>query len=66
MTIPPSYAEQNGLEVGARVCLTIEGNELTIRPSRKRKTLAELLAATPLQSARVDGWEEMQPIGAEQ
>lgn len=65
MTIPPSYAEQNGLEAGSGVCLSIDGNELTVRPSRKRKTLAELLAATPQQSGRVDGWDEMQPVGVE-
>lgn len=65
MTISPSYAEQNGLEAGSRVCLSIDGNELTVRPSRKRKTLTELLAATPQQSGRVDGWDEMQPVGAE-
>lgn len=65
MTIAPSYAEQNGLEAGSRVCLSIDGNELTVRPSRKRKTLAELLAATPQESRRVDVWDEMQPVGAE-
>lgn len=65
MTIPPSYVEQNGLNAGSRVCLSIDGNELTVRPSRKRKTLTQLLAATPQQSGRVDGWDEMQPFGAE-
>jgi antitoxin component of MazEF toxin-antitoxin module len=65
MTIPPSYAEQNGLKDGSRVYLSTDGNELTVRPSRKRKTLAELLAATPQKLGRVDGWDEMQPVGAE-
>ena len=65
MTIPPSYVEQHGLNAGSRVCLSIDGNELTVRPSRKRKTLTQLLAATPQQSGRVDGWDEMQPFGAE-
>lgn len=65
MTIPPSYVEQNGLEAGSRVCLSIDGNELTVRPSRKRKTLAELLAATPSGASRADGWDQMEPAEAE-
>lgn len=65
MTIPSSYVEQNELEADSVVCLSIEGNELTVRPGRKRKTLAELLAATPSDASRVDDWDQMQPTGAE-
>jgi len=65
MTIPPSYAEQNGLDAGSCVSVDINGIELKVKPGRKRKTLAELLAATPLDAGRVEGWDEMPVVGAE-
>jgi len=65
MTIPASYAEQNGLDAGSCVSVDIHGSELKVKPSRKRKTLAELLDATPSNATRVEGWDDMQPVGAE-
>lgn len=32
----------------------------------KRKTLAELLAESPNELPRVEGWDEMEPVGLEQ
>lgn len=32
----------------------------------KRKTLAELLAESPKELPKVDGWDEMEPVGLEQ
>jgi antitoxin ChpS len=65
MTIPSSYAEQNGLDAGSCVSVDINGNELKVTPDRKRKKLSELLAATPHDVSRVEGWDTMQPVGAE-
>jgi len=65
MTIPAAYADQNGLDAGSCVFVDIHGSELMVKPSRKRRTLAELLAATPSVAGRVEGWDDMQPVGAE-
>lgn len=65
MTIPTAYAEQNGLDAGSCVSVNIHGRALKVKPMRKRKTLAELLAATPSTATRVENWDDMQPVGAE-
>ena len=65
MTIPSSYAEQNSLDAGSRVSVDINGVELKVKPGRRRPTLSELLAATPVESARVAGWDEMPAVGGE-
>jgi hypothetical protein len=43
----------------------LDGTELRVKPGRKRKTLAELLAATPSDAGRVEGWDEMPAVGTE-
>lgn len=65
MTIPQAYVEQNMLQAGSLVAVKISGEELTLKPVRKRKRLAELLAATPDGLHRVEGWDEMPGAGAE-
>lgn len=65
MNIPSSYAEQNGLDAGSCVYVDINGAELKVKPGRKRRTLAELLAATPADAGRVADWDDMQAVGAE-
>ena len=65
MTIPSAYAEQNRLDAGSCVSVDIVGAALTVRPGRKRLTLSELLAATPVERSRVSGWDEMGSTGAE-
>jgi antitoxin ChpS len=65
LTIPQSYVEQNGLEAGSRVALEIDGPELRLKPVRQRKSLDELLAATPQGMHRVEGWDELPSVGAE-
>ena len=65
MTIPSAYAEQNRLDAGSCVSVDIVGAALTVRPGRKRRTLSELLAATPVERSRVSGWDEMGSAGAE-
>ncbi len=66
ITIPQSYIEQNHLEAGARLAVEIAGTELRLRPARPRRSLAELLAATPDGLHRVEGWDEMPVAGGEQ
>lgn len=66
VTIPQSYIEQNHLEAGARLAVEIAGEELRLRPARPRRSLAELLAATPDGLHRAEGWDEMPTAGGEQ
>ena len=65
MTVPLSYVEQNHLGAGARLALEIVGDELKIRPEHTRRSLAELLDATPAGLCRAQGWDEMGTAGAE-
>ena len=65
LTIPQSYAEQNQLEAGSKVALEISGAELRLKPMRVRKTLQELLAATPPGLHRAQNWDEMTDTGTE-
>lgn len=63
ITIPQAYVEQNHLDAGSRVALEIAGDELKLKPARQRATLSELLAATPMGTERVPGWDEMPAVG---
>ena len=65
LTIPQSYAEQNHLEAGSKVALEISGVELRVKPMRVRKTLEELLAATPEGLHRVENWDQLPAVGTE-
>lgn len=65
MTVPLAYIEQNHLTAGSRMAIEIIGDELKIRPQRPRRTLGDLLAATPPGLCRADGWDEMGAAGAE-
>ena len=47
------------------MAMDIVGDELKIRPKRTRRTLAELLAATPRGLHRAKGWDELPPAGTE-
>ena len=65
MTVPLSYVEQNHLDAGSRLAVEISGNALTIKPDRLRRSLAEILDATPAGLCRADGWDELGPAGSE-
>ncbi len=65
VTVPQSYVEQNHLEAGTRLTVEITGTALCLRPLRPRRTLAEWLAATPQGLHRVEGWDELPPVGTE-
>ena len=57
--------EQNRLVAGSRLAIEIIGDELKIKPQRARKSLADLLLATPAGLCRAEGWDELAPVGAE-
>jgi antitoxin ChpS len=65
VTIPQSYIEQNHLDAGSRLQMQIAGAELTLRVSRQRPKLADLLKATPRGAHRVAGWDDLGAAGAE-
>lgn len=65
VTIPQSYIEQNHLDAGSRLHMQIAGAELTLRASRRRPLLKDLLKATPRGVRRVVGWDELTAAGAE-
>jgi len=65
LTIPQAYVEQNHLEAGSKLALEIAGQELRLKPARTRRSLAELLAATPDGLQRAEGWDEMPTAGEE-
>ena len=65
MTIALSYAEQNALDAGSCARVDINGAKLKVKPAHKRRTLAQLLAATPPEATRVEGWDNMQAVAAE-
>jgi antitoxin ChpS len=65
LTIPPSYAEQNGLQAGSRLEILVAGSELTLRVPKAKPKLADLIKATPRGAQRVQGWDEMGSAGKE-
>ena len=65
MTVPLSYVEQNHLDAGSRLVVEIVGDELKIKPGRSRRSLADLLAATPKGLCRAQGWDELGAVGTE-
>jgi antitoxin ChpS len=66
ITIPQPYIEQNRLKAGAVLSVEIDGAELRLKPARQRRSLTDLLAATPKGLHRVKGWDELPAIGNEQ
>lgn len=67
MTLPLSYVEQNHLDAGSRLAIEIVGDELKIKPerARARRSLADLMKATPRGLCRATGWDGLASAGAE-
>jgi antitoxin ChpS len=65
LTIPQSYVEQNNLHAGSKLALEITGTELKLKPTSTRKTLDELLNATPEGLHRIENWDELPATGTE-
>lgn len=67
MTVPKTFVEQNHLQDGSQVELSVEGHRMTIAASAiRRYKLADLLAEMPDgKLPMVDGWDAMPPVGRE-
>ncbi len=66
MTVPKVFIEQNSLSDGSQVKLHLSGKKMTVEaPSRPHYKLADLMAQMPQDLPRVEGWEEMLPVGLE-
>lgn len=67
MTVPKAFIEQNHLQEGSQVELSLEGNRMTIdAPTKKRYKLEDLMAEMPAgQLPMVEGWDELAPVGQE-
>lgn len=66
MTIPKAFLEQNSLHEGSQVEVLITGKRMTIKATpRPRYRLADLMAEMPNGFPRVEGWDEMPPVGLE-
>ena len=66
MTVPKSFIEQNGLSEGSQVELHLHGKKMTVEAlARPRYKLADLMAEMPKGLPRVEGWDEMSPVGLE-
>jgi antitoxin ChpS len=65
--IPPAYLKQNGLTAGSAVEVEEHGGKLVITPAKTRVTLADILKAAPknARTLRVEGWDDMTPVGNE-
>ena len=66
MTVPKPFLEQNQLHEGSQVDLLLEGTRMTVSaPQKNRYKLADLMAEMPGELPRVEGWDEMKPVGKE-
>jgi antitoxin ChpS len=68
MTVPKAFIEQNNLHEGSKVNLMLDGAHLTItapKLNRKQYKIKDLMAEMPNGLPRVEGWDQMQSVGAE-
>lgn len=66
ITIPREFIDRNGLTEGSRVELHLAGKKMTVEvPSRPSYRVADLVAEMPEGLPRVQGWEQMPSVGAE-
>ncbi|PRC92015.1 AbrB/MazE/SpoVT family DNA-binding domain-containing protein [Solimicrobium silvestre] len=67
MTVPKAFIEQNNLQDGSQVELSLEGHRMTIdAPTKRRYKLDALLAEMPAgKLPMVEGWDDMKPAGLE-
>lgn len=63
VVVPPTFMKQAGLRAGSTVEVSVRGDTLTVKPDRA-PSLEDLIEETP-KEARVPGWDDMPPVGAE-
>lgn len=67
MTVPKAFIEQNQLQDGSQVELSLEGSRMTIEaPTKRRYKLEDLLAEMPEgKLPKVEGWDNTPAVGLE-
>ena len=67
MTVPKVFIEQNHLQEGSQVELSLEGSRMTIEaPTKRRYKLEDLLAEMPEgKLPKVEGWDNTPAVGLE-
>lgn len=67
MTVPKAFIEQNHLQEGSQVELSLEGSRMTIEaPTKRRYKLEDLLAEMPEgKLPKVEGWDNTPAVGLE-
>lgn len=67
MTVPKAFIEQNHLQDGSQVELSLEGSRMTIEaPTKRRYKLEDLLAEMPEgKLPKVEGWDNTPTLGLE-
>ena len=67
MTVPKVFIEQNHLQEGSQVELSLEGSRMTISaPTKKKYKLEDLMAEMPSgKLPMVEGWDNLAPVGRE-
>ena len=64
--VPKTFIDQNGLAEGSLVKLHLLGKMMIVEaPTRPRYSLADLMTEMPEGLPRVEGWDELLPIGLE-
>lgn len=65
--VPPPFLKKHNLMAGSVVDVEIEGDELRVRPGKKRLMLSDILESAPrnARKLRAAGWDEMPPAGNE-
>jgi antitoxin ChpS len=67
MTVPKAFIEQNHLQEGSQVVLSLAGKRMTVDASTKKKyKLEDLRTEMPAGKLLMDeGWDNLVPVGRE-
>jgi antitoxin ChpS len=67
MTVPKAFIEQNHLQDGSQVELSLEGKRMTVdAPTKKKYKLEDLMAEMPAgKLPMVEAWDNLVPVGRE-
>ncbi len=66
MTVPKSFIEQNHLQEGSQVELTLQGPKMiVVSPQKPHYSIESLMSEMQEGLPRVEGWDAMPDIGQE-